>query len=538
MTHHRLLRIGAAVLFAGSLLAATSVAAVAGPESDIPGIPLPSPVVSGPLGGPIYDVVYRVNVPAGYVLVAGLTGTPGTDFDLYLFDASATTVVSNTGLLTKSTGPTSTEHLSWPTRIDATFYVDLNGASDVEGTYTLSVQVVPDPTPPLASLSIQGGATRVNTTAISLLVDGFDDLSGVSEMSLSNDGQNWLPWQPFSAVVPWVLPDGDGPKTIWVRVENGVGLVSAPATVNVFLDTQPPVVVRQSPTPGSIVTNLAPTFSVAFDEPVDPGSWGDLGLVVQSSSGGIVPGAYAYYPSISTGTFTPAAPLSPGLLYLVAIGDVRDLAGNRVAPTASWTLKVLLPARVSLSVTPTVTTFGQSVVLAGRLALPEGGIATLETRMPADSSFSSSGSIVPISGAYRLSVSPATNVTYRVTYPGNATTVGATSDAVRVLVRRWVVLLGSGPATTRTARAGHVVAIIAQLRPAGAGVMTFRAYRYSPARGAYVLVNQFVRAADSAGRATVNWTPSAGRWRWDVVVPPSPQFANNRTALYRWSVTS
>ena len=66
-------------------------------SSDIPGLPLPGPIAAGRLGGAIYDVVYRFSVAPGYVIVASLNGSPGTDFDLYLFDSSATTVLSKTG---------------------------------------------------------------------------------------------------------------------------------------------------------------------------------------------------------------------------------------------------------------------------------------------------------------------------------------------------------------------------------------------------------------------------------------------------------
>jgi hypothetical protein len=84
-------------LIVGSGLLAAPPTVAADQSSDIPGIPLPSPVVSGQLGGPVFDVVYRLDVPAGYVIVAGLGGTTGTDFDLFLFDSSATSVASNIG---------------------------------------------------------------------------------------------------------------------------------------------------------------------------------------------------------------------------------------------------------------------------------------------------------------------------------------------------------------------------------------------------------------------------------------------------------
>jgi len=523
-----------AALLAGGLLVAPS-AALAGPESDIPGIPLPAPVVSGQLGGPIYDVVYRLDVPAGYVIVAGLSGTAGTDFDLYLFDASATTVVSNTGLLTKSIGPTSSEQLSWPTRIGGTFYLDLNGASDVEGTYTLSVQVVPDPTPPTAVLLVAGGASRVNTPAITLQLLAFDDLSGVTEMSLSADGLNFLPPVPFQTQFPWNLSGGDGPKTVWARVYNGVGLASAPVSVTVVLDTSGPTIVTRDPADGTTVTDARPPISVTFDEPIDPASWANLGLVVQAPSGGIVPGSYAYYPATRTGTFTPSADLAPGYVYIVTVGDVRDLAGNRVRDTGSWTLKRLLATSVTLAATPRVVVYGRSVGLAGEASLPPGESATLEARPAGAEAYAVDPTVGPLAGAWSAVVVPRSNTWYRVSYPGSATAI-ASSAEVRVLVRRAVVLLGPGPATTRSAVAGKPVTLAAQVTPAGVARVSFQLYRYDPARRTWRYAGSFGRTTDATGRATLTWTPSAGRFYWRVAVLSTAEYANNITPAYRWSV--
>ena len=69
----------ALVLVASGLVTVPPAPAAAAPESDIPGIPLPGPVTTGRLGGTIYDVVYQLMLPRGYVLVASLAGTPGTD---------------------------------------------------------------------------------------------------------------------------------------------------------------------------------------------------------------------------------------------------------------------------------------------------------------------------------------------------------------------------------------------------------------------------------------------------------------------------
>ncbi len=522
------------VLGVGLLAAPRTVRAA--PESDIPGIPLPAPVVSGQLGGPIYDIVYRLDVPAGYVIVAGLSGTVGTDFDLYLFDASATTVVSNTGLLTKSIGPTSAEQLSWATRIGGTFYLDLNGATDVEGTYTLSVQIVPDPTPPTARLLVAGGASRVNTQQITLQLVAFDDLSGVTEMSLSADGINFLPPVALQSQFPWVLSDGDGPKSIWARVYNGIGLVSTPASVSVELDTTGPVPTAVAPPRDAAVTVARPTISVQFDEAIDATSWSSLGLIVQAPSGGIVPGAYVYYPSTRTGTFAPSVDLAPGFVYIVTVGDVRDVAGNRVRDAGSWTLKRLLPTSVSLTATPNVLVYGGGVDLTGTASVPSGESVALEVKPGGTADFATERTLFPVDGRFGLSFVPATNTWYRATYPGSPTAIASSSADVRILVRRKVVLLGPGAATTRTAVAGKPVTLTAQVTPAGAASVSFRLYRYDAARRAYRYAGSFGRTADATGRATMTWTPSSGRFYWRVAVLSTAEYANNLTAAYRWSV--
>src|SRR3990172_5509945 len=145
---------------------AVSVVMAADPSSDIPGRPLPGAIAAGRLGGAIYDVVYSLSVAPGYVVVASLTGASGTDFDIYLFDATATTVLSTTGQFTKSTGPTSTESISWPSQFGGTYYIDLNGATDVEGDYRLTVQAAPDSTPPTASMVLAGGRASTNQLTV------------------------------------------------------------------------------------------------------------------------------------------------------------------------------------------------------------------------------------------------------------------------------------------------------------------------------------------------------------------------------------
>jgi len=242
-------RLSIALLAAASLVGAAGATPVAADQtSDIPGTALPGTVASGLLGGPIYDVVFHVDVPAGSVIVASMTGTAGTDFDLYLFEGSATTVVTNQGVIARSTGPTSTESILYATPIGGRFYVDLNSATAAVGTYTLVVRVMPD-RPAIATLVLGSGRSRTNDTTVSAALTASGSLSGPAQMAFSGDGTTWRPWQPYQAVTSWTFPDGDGTKTLWAKVANGAGIASAPVSASIVLHTQQAECDRSRPCP-------------------------------------------------------------------------------------------------------------------------------------------------------------------------------------------------------------------------------------------------------------------------------------------------
>ena len=360
-------RLSIAVLAGASLVGVTgAVPAAADQTSDIPGTPLPGIVTSGLLGGPIFDVVFHFDVPAGSVIVASLTGPVGTDFDLYLFDQTATTVLSTNGLVAKSIGPTSTEAISHPSTAGGTFYIDLNGASDAQGTYTLTVQIVPDMTPPSLSLRLGQGHATTNQATVSVEAFATDDLSGVREMAFSADGATFGPWQAFAQTSSWTFPPGDGTKTLWAKVRNGVGLESTIASATIVLDTVAPSITDVTPPQGARVAGLRPTFTVRFDGPIDPASWSRLGMIVQAASGTLVTGRYSLDSAGQLGTFVPDADLVAGAPYIVTVGPVTDLAGNQVASRGSWIVTPLLASRVTLAVAPTVLARSGSAVLTGR----------------------------------------------------------------------------------------------------------------------------------------------------------------------------
>jgi hypothetical protein len=522
----------------GAAITSPTATTAAEPSADIPGVPLPGAVAAGRLGGAIYDVVYSVNVLPGHVIVASVTGTAGTDFDIYLFDATASTVLSTAGLLIKSNGPTSTESISWPSQFGGTYYIDLNGATDVEGDYRLTVQTIPDPTPPTVSIVLAGGKPVTNQLTVPVALTATDDLSGVTAMAFSADGITFEDWRTFQATSSWTFPAGDGPKPLWVKVRNGVGLESPAVTTSVTIDTRPPEVVALDPLPGSTVVGLRPTFTTTFNEAIEAASWLDLGLIVQSSGGALVPGAYTYNAATRTGSFVPSGNLQPGALYVVTVGDVDDIAGNRVITSGSWSITPLNPTTLTSTASPKVLARGGSaridVALAG---------APLPATITVEGSVGGGAGIpmAPIStdtGRNSLLVTPTANTTYRFRYAGAFGVAPAQADVV-VLVRRSVVLVGRDRAVVSRARVGASVNLTAAINPAAAGVsVSFRVYRFDTARRVWVYAGSKGRATDATGRARFTWVPpSPGSWYVRAAVASTVDFANNTSPVYRWSIS-
>lgn len=517
---------------------AVPVARAADPGSDIPGVPLPGPVAAGRLGGAIYDVVYRLDVAPGYVIVASVTGAVGTDFDLYLFDATATTVLSTTGLLTKSAGPTSTESISWPTQFGGTYYIDLNGATDVEGDFLLTVQTLPDPTPPRLGMTLAGGRPSTNQSVVPVTLDATDDLSGVTEMALSPDGVTFEAWRPFQRSTTWAFPPGDGQKVLWAKVRNGVGLESDVTGASVVIDTVAPSLLAIDPAPGSSVVGLRPRLTVTFSEPIAQASWTDLGLIMQSATGSLVDGDYGYDAASRKGSFVPSAALQPGGLYVVTVGDVRDAAGNRVASPGSWSVTPLTPVDL-------VATADRPVILRGESVRV--GVALTGAPLPATMDVMSAAGpagFVPFTtmstddGTNSLVLKPASSTILRFRYPGTFGAAPAQVD-VRVLVRRSVVLAGRRSSVVSRAKVGASVKLTAAIGPAVAGTsVSFRLYRFDATRRAWIYSGSRGRNTDASGRASYTWIPPAsGSYSWRAAVASTPEFANNTSPVYRWSIS-
>jgi hypothetical protein len=271
---------------------------------------------------------------------------------------------------------------------------------------------------------------------------------------------------------------------------------------------------------------------------MDAASWIDLGLIVQSATGALVPGNYTYDVVTRTGAFTPSLTLQPGATYVVTLGNVKDAAGNRVLAPGSWSVTPLAPTTLAATADPTVLVRGASTridVQLGGSPLP----ATVDVL-----NASSSGQFVPVTtistedGRASLLVTPASNTIFRFRY-GGALGVAPAQWDVRVLVRRTVALAGRNSSVVARAKVGAPVTLTAAISPAAAGVsVSFRLYRFDVTRRAWIYAGSRGRSVNTSGRASFTWVaPSSGSYYWRVAVASTAEFANNVSPVYRWSIS-
>lgn len=515
-------------------LASPASAVRAADASNIPGIPLEQRTVTGSLGGAVVDVVYNIDLPAGIVLAIYLTGPASTDFDLYLFDSSATSVYGTTGLVAKSVTNTSSETIYYPVKTAGRYYIDLSGFGEAQGDYRLAVAFASDPNPPKATLFLDGGAAATNDSNVSALVVATDDLSGVTEMQFRVEGAEWEPWAAYQLTTTRRLLELDGPRTVSVRVRDAAGNVSGIATAVIVLDRVAPRIVARSPGPAEAISKARPPIVVRFSEPIDTGSWLRSGLTLTGPSG-TIEGSLRWDAKTFTGTFTPYTDLATQTTYSVVLGDITDAAGNRLPPGESWTITRLLAPDVSLAADRTVAPWGSDVTFQGRTSGTPAGTYELQ-RSVDGGSWAALGQLTPLAnGEYSATVRVTAAATYRVAYLGAAAYAATTSDAVTVRISRAVRLTGGSTGTPVPIRRGVARSLALTLTPSAPNVrVTATVSRLVAGRWR---VSATPSARSAGGRARISWRPKlVGTYRVVFATPASPGFVAGRSATYLFRV--
>ncbi|MZQ83025.1 S8 family serine peptidase [Paenibacillus sp. 5J-6] len=109
-------------------------------SKDIPGTPLNDSTVTKKLsaGTSESDDVYAIELGAGESITATLTADAVTDFDLYLYDSTATTITSKYGIIAISENDSSAESITYTAKASGTYYINVS-AYQGAGSYTLNL---------------------------------------------------------------------------------------------------------------------------------------------------------------------------------------------------------------------------------------------------------------------------------------------------------------------------------------------------------------------------------------------------------------
>lgn len=536
----RAVAMAVAIVAGGSVAAAVPAATRATTVAqDIPGTVLVGPIATGVLGGDAYDAVYAVDVPQGSVILVDLTGSPNTDFDLYLYDSSATTVLPPyRGLVAQSTSSTSDEHISYPTDVGGRFYIDLNSSSAALGTYTLTFSALIDTTLPIISaVALDGGRPATNHSSAALTVSASDDISGIAKLAVSSDGVSYSDWQAFAASVTVALPPGDGPKSVWVKVRNGAGLASAPAVAQITVDTLAPSVVSIAPAAGSKVSGLRPKVVVRFTERMWPASW-THGIVMQRLDGSRVAGSGTLDSTGTVGTWVPSADLAAGVPVSVGLGSVTDVAGNGIAASPSWALTPYRAASITLAASTKKVIYGSRVTFTGRYVGSSAvGSVVLSARPAGVATYGAIGSAaLGTGGAYTTKPGPLRNTSYRVSVGevGGYIGVGA---SVTIAVAPRIAVSGTAPGVLRSGRIGRNISVAASISPSWVSfAVSMRIEKRDPRTGKWSLFATRSRPS-SGGTVSLIWsTPVAGTYRAWLTTPKTTDYVPGASAIYTWRV--
>ncbi|WP_419876009.1 Ig-like domain-containing protein [Candidatus Pristimantibacillus sp. PTI5] len=106
----------------------------------------------------------------------------------------------------------------------------------------ISDDILLDLTAPSGSLIINSNAASVKAAEVTLSITNTDDtVVGGTKMRFSNDGVNWSTWEDTAATKQWSLTSGDGAKTVWLELQDGLGNTTGnPISDSIMLDGTAP----------------------------------------------------------------------------------------------------------------------------------------------------------------------------------------------------------------------------------------------------------------------------------------------------------
>jgi hypothetical protein len=210
---------------------------------------------------------------------------------------------------------------------------------------------------PVVNVTAPGdGAVVAGAVAVSA---GASDNVGVVGVQFRVNGAN-LGGEDLSApyTVEWnSLSVANGAYQVTAVARDAAGNTTTSAAVNVtvnnIVDVTGPVVVAITPAAGASGVATTTTVSAQFDEALDGATVNGSTFVLRDGAGAVVAASVGYNPATFTAVLTPGAALAPGVRYTATVVGgaadprVKDVAGNALAASGSWSFTTTAPAGVN-----------------------------------------------------------------------------------------------------------------------------------------------------------------------------------------------
>jgi len=89
-------------------------------------------------------------------------------------------------------------------------------------------------------ITINNGSEYTNSVETLLSFKAKDTGSGLQNLSISTDNENWSSWVPFMENRSFSLTGDDGEKIIYLKVSDKAGNIAEPVMNSILMDTTPP----------------------------------------------------------------------------------------------------------------------------------------------------------------------------------------------------------------------------------------------------------------------------------------------------------
>jgi hypothetical protein len=194
-------------------------------------------------------------------------------------------------------------------------------AGNQSGSFTDDTTL--DTAAPSGTVVAAGDAAWTNTRSITLTLSASDSLSGMSMMRFGSDGVTWRPWAAYATSASFLLPAGDGDKTVYAEFQDVAGNVSTAVTDGIGLDTALPS--------GTVTIAGGATYTTTGNV--------SLGLSASDALSGVTDMRF----SNDGTTWGPWTAYATSTAWALTAGDgaktvqaeFRDAAGNVSSPAAS-----------------------------------------------------------------------------------------------------------------------------------------------------------------------------------------------------------